>query len=80
MSPYIPYVMTVKPGAPTAAEIRAMDDRLGSCAVRIDAICRAVMGPAKVLGRVAPRRRDGAAIGPVVARDLGGVATADHRE
>jgi|GEM_PF-5860669 hypothetical protein len=67
MSLYIPYVMTLRPGAPTAAEIRAVDDRLGSFAFRIDAISRAAMWPVKVLGRGALRRRGDVAIGAVVA-------------
>ncbi len=67
MSLYIPCAITLRPGAPTEAEIRAMDDRLGSFAFRIDAFSRAVTWPLKMLGRGTVRRRRDVAIDPMAA-------------
>jgi hypothetical protein len=64
MSPYIPYLMTIRQSPPTTAEIWAMEDRLGAFAFRVAALARAATSPARLLGRLA---RGGAAASPVAA-------------
>jgi hypothetical protein len=68
MSQYIPYVMTLRQGSPTTAEIRALEDGLGVFALRVAAIHQAVGWPVRVLGRVTHgghgRPRVGAAVVP----------------
>jgi hypothetical protein len=61
MSPYIPYLMTIRQSPPTTAEIWAMEDRLGTFAFRVAALSRAATSPARLLGRLARGRRGGAA-------------------
>jgi hypothetical protein len=67
MSPYIPYLMTIRQSPPTTAEIWAMEDRLGAFAFRVAALSRAATLPARLLGRLARGHRAGAAAGPAAA-------------
>ncbi len=60
MSPYIPYLLTLRRGAPTTAEIWAAEDRLGSFALRAASVCAAATSPARLLGRLVRGRRDAA--------------------
>jgi hypothetical protein len=67
MSPYIPYLMTIRQSPPTTAEIWAMEDRLGAFAFRVAALSRAATSPARLLGRLARGRRGRAAASLVPA-------------
>lgn len=56
MSPYIPYVLTLRQSPPTTAETWAMEDRLGSVAFRAASMYQAATFPARLLGRLARGR------------------------
>jgi hypothetical protein len=61
MSPYIPYLMTVRQGPANAVDSGAMADGLGRLAFRMAAIHQAVASWAKLAGPLARGRRGDAA-------------------
>jgi hypothetical protein len=74
MSPYTPYLMTIRQSPPATAEIWAMEDRLGAFAFRVAALSRAATWPARLLSRLA-RGRHGSAVAspaPVASEPLPG--------
>jgi hypothetical protein len=71
MSPYIPYLLTLRWSPPATAAIWVTDDRPGALTSRTPSVRRAPAAPARLIRRLAHRRPDAAIVRPVASASSG---------